>query len=115
MLILPVLSELVTETKLLRVVWVSITAWAFLTTTAVEILVDHNVKLVGTDANTIGSDFDNNKTHKLLLENGIPILECLNLSKIEDGDYEICAFPLKIEAVEASPCRAVLLEQEKGI
>ena len=88
---------------------------AFLTTTAVEILVDHNVKLVGTDANTIGSDFDNNKTHKLLLENGIPILECLNLSKIEDGDYEICAFPLKIEAVEASPCRAVLLEQEKGI
>ena len=33
MLILPVLSELVTETKLLRVVWVSITAWAWLLTT----------------------------------------------------------------------------------
>ncbi len=88
---------------------------AFLTLTAAEVIVDHNIKLVGTDSMTIGWEHENNQVHSELLRNDIPIIECLNLDRIEAGDYEICAFPIKLEGIEAAPCRAVLLEQEKGI
>lgn len=88
---------------------------AFLTMTAVEVLLDYNIKLIGTDAMTIGWEDENDDVHIELLKNDIPILECLNLDRVPVGDYEICAFPIKIEGLEAAPCRAVLFEQEKGI
>ena len=52
-------------------------------------------------------------THRSLLSNGIVILEGLRLKDIAEGDYILISLPLKIENVEAAPCRAVLLEKEK--
>jgi len=43
------------------------------------------------------------------------VLEGLNLAGIKDGEYTLCAFPIKVSGAEAAPCRAVLMEQEKGI
>lgn len=88
---------------------------AYLSSTAAQVLSLSNIILVGTDGLSIAAQFDEEKTHRILLENDIIIIENLDLSKIRDGEYEICAFPMKIEAVEAAPCRAILLEQEKGI
>ena len=50
-----------------------------------------------------------------MLGNDIAVLENLDLSGVEDGnDYTLCAFPIRLDGMEAAPCRAILFEQEKG-
>ncbi len=71
--------------------------------------------LVGTDADSIAPEFDEERTHCELARAGIVVLENLNLSAITDGDYDLCAFPVKLGGLEAAPCRAILFEQEKGL
>jgi arylformamidase len=87
----------------------------FLSHSAAIVLAESRVVLVGTDAPSIAPSFDENKPHRELARAGIAVLEGLNLSQIEDGDYEICAFPVKLGGIEAAPCRAILLEMEKGL
>lgn len=87
----------------------------FLSHSAAIVLAESRVVLVGTDAPSIAPSFDENKPHRELARAGIAVLEGLNLSQIEDGDYEICAFPIKLGGIEAAPCRAILLEMEKGL
>ena len=52
--------------------------------------------------------------HLELAKANIAVLEGLDLSGIKDGDYTLCAFPIKLAGLEAAPCRAILMEQEKG-
>jgi arylformamidase len=47
--------------------------------------------------------------HRILLGAGIFILENLDLSAAEPGDYTLACLPLLLPGVEASPVRAVLL------
>lgn len=69
-------------------------------------LLDAGVRLVGTDALSIGND----RVHKTLLEEGCMILESLDLSRAEPGTYFLCALPLKIKA-DGAPVRACLIEK----
>ncbi len=87
----------------------------FLSRSAAFVLAESRVVLVGTDAQSIAVDFDEEETHRELARGGIAILENLNLSSIDDGEYELCAFPIKLCGLEAAPCRAILFEQEKGL
>lgn len=87
----------------------------FLSRSAAFVLAESRVVLVGTDAQSIAVDFDEEETHRELARGGIAILENLNLSSIDDGEYELCAFPIKLGGLEAAPCRAILFEQEKGL
>ncbi|RBQ23477.1 MAG: Kynurenine formamidase [Methanocorpusculum sp. MCE] len=65
-----------------------------------------DIKTVGCDTPSIGDD----DVHRFLLENGIIIIEMLDLSNILDGVYRMIALPLKIEGADASPARVVLVE-----
>ncbi len=47
--------------------------------------------------------------HKVLGAADVPILENLDLSGAEPGDYDLVALPLKLMETEATPVRAVLL------
>ncbi len=87
----------------------------FLSHSAAIVLAESRVVLVGTDADSIAPPFDEEKTHRILCKSGIVILENLNLSEIDDGEYDLCAFPVKLGGIEAAPCRAILFEQEKGL
>lgn len=87
---------------------------AFISSSAAIVLAESNVVLVGTDALSIAPDFDEEKTHLELAKSSIAVLEGLDLEGIEDGEYVLSAFPVKISQVEAAPCRAVLFQQEKG-
>ena len=69
-------------------------------------LVDAGVCLIGTDAQSIGND----SVHKILLSEGIVVLESLDLSKAEPGQYILCALPLKIDT-DGSPIRACLVRE----
>lgn len=86
---------------------------AFISSTAVEVLADYGVMLIGTDSDSIGAEFEDDKVHYSLLNRDIAILENVNLAGIKDGVYVLSAFPLKISGCEASPCRAILIEGEK--
>ena len=88
---------------------------AYLSYSAAVVLADSNIQLVGTDADSISTSFDEYRTHLELARSGIAVLEGLNLKGIRDGEYTLCAFPVKVCGAEAAPCRAVLMEQEKGI
>ena len=87
----------------------------FLSHSAAIVLADSRVALVGTDAPSIAPPFDEAKPHRELARAGIAVLENLNLENIDDGEYELCAFPIKLCGLEAAPCRAILLEMEKGL
>ena len=82
---------------------------------AARVIADSDLMLIGMDRQSIGADFDNENTHRILLGNDIAVLENLDLSGVEDGnDYTLCAFPIRLDGMEAAPCRAILFEQEKG-
>lgn len=87
----------------------------FVSQSAAIVLADSRVVLVGTDASSIAPEFDEERTHMALARAGISVLENLCLDDIEDGEYELCAFPIKLCGLEAAPCRAILLEMEKGL
>ncbi len=87
----------------------------YLSHSAAIVLAESKVVLVGTDADSIAPPFDEAKPHRELARAGIAVLENLNLSAIDDGEYELCAFPIKLGGLEAAPCRAILLEMEKGL
>ena len=87
----------------------------FISHSADIVLAESRVVLVGTDAQSIAPSFDEERTHRELARAGIVILENLNLSAIDDGEYDLCAFPIKLGGLEAAPCRAIILEQEKGL
>jgi arylformamidase len=52
--------------------------------------------------------------HLELARAGVAVLENLYLEGVEDGSYTLAAFPLKVQGLEAAPCRAVLIGETKG-
>ncbi|MDF2547635.1 MAG: putative metal-dependent hydrolase [Anaerosolibacter sp.] len=65
---------------------------------------------VGIDALGIERDQGGHETHKALLGQGIIIMEGLRLKEVAEGEYILCAPPLKIRNVEAAPTRALLIK-----
>ena len=53
-----------------------------------------------------------NKTHKMLLDNEVLILEGLDLRNVSKGVYKLLVFPLNIPEAEAAPVRAILINRE---
>ena len=85
--------------------------FAHLAPEAAEKLVDLGVKLVGIDYLSIEKFHSgHHRTHLALLSNNVVIVEGLNLSEVDAGDYELICLPLKIAegAGDGSPARAVL-------
>ena len=82
---------------------------AFLSKSAAFVLADAGVALIGTDQQSIAPAGDEEAPHIELLSRGIPLLEGLYLDDVADGLYTLCAFPLKLQGLEASPVRAVLI------
>lgn len=78
---------------------------------AATYLVNRKIKTIGIDAMSVERDKPGHPTHKILLGNGIAIIEDLQLSEVNAGEYELVALPLKIKNSEASPIRAILIEK----
>lgn len=87
---------------------------AFISQSAAVVIADSNVVLVGTDGMCLSTAFDEMRVHLEFARKGVATLEGLDLTGIRDGEYTLCAFPIKLSGSEAAPCRAILLEQEKG-
>ncbi len=67
------------------------------------------VRTVGIDYLSVGGFLrDGVETHQALLEAGIWIIEGLDLSRVEPGEYELICLPLKVERSDGAPARAIL-------
>lgn len=85
--------------------------FVYLDESAAKWLVDKKIATVGIDYLSVESFYaENAVSHKLLLGNGIGIIEGLRLNDVPEGDYFLSCVPLKIEGAEGSPARAVLVE-----
>lgn len=81
-----------------------------LTPAAASELAGSGLKLIGIDYFSI-EPFDsvNYIVHQTLLQKNIVILENANLSAVVPGKYQLICLPLKLEAPDGAPVRAVLL------
>jgi arylformamidase len=85
--------------------------FAALSPELVTYLHKQGVRLVGIDTPSI--DPENSKaleSHQAVADCDLAILEGIVLDKVPDGLYTLLALPLKIEGADASPVRAVLLD-----
>ena len=72
-------------------------------------LADREVRTVGVDYLSVGGfREDGVETHQALLSAGIWVIEGLNLSRVELGEYELTCLPLKVADGDGAPARAIL-------
>jgi len=75
---------------------------------AAQLMVDHGIKLFGTDSPSVDPETDKLiRTHKTFGRGNIYILEGLQLTDVPAGEYELTALPLKLDG-DGSPVRAIL-------
>src|SRR5690606_23223902 len=79
-------------------------------------LVEAGVKLVGTDAPSVDPlESRSLEAHRILLGEGIAILENLALGAVKPGKYTLLALPLRIAEADSAPVRVLLLEGELAV
>lgn len=88
---------------------------AYLTSSAAQVIAQSGLTLIGTDAQSIAAPFDEMRTHLELARADVAVIENLYLNGVKDGVYTLCAFPIKLSNLEAAPCRAVLIDEGKGL
>jgi arylformamidase len=84
--------------------------YTFLAPEGAEYLVSLGVKLVGVDYFSVEQFHSgHHRTHRILLERGVIIVEGLDLSGPPIGPYELRVLPLRLTGLDGAPARAVLI------
>lgn len=86
--------------------------FVFVAEDAAAYLAEIGVSGVGVDALGIERSQEGHPTHKTLFASGVIIIEGLRLKDISEGEYIMCAAPLKLSGVDASPARIVLMDMK---
>ncbi len=77
----------------------------------INFLAQNKVCLVGIDTPSIDPAEDKDlECHTSVFKNNMAILEGIVLDNVQDGNYQLIALPLKMQNLDASPVRAVLVE-----
>lgn len=75
-------------------------------------LAERGVPLLGVDTPSVDPpDSETLAAHHACIDHGVHILENLDLSGVRPGTYRLVALPLRLRDADASPLRAVLLEE----
>ena len=84
--------------------------YVYLGPSGATFLANSKVKLVGIDYLSVKQRGSKDNTpHTALLRQNIPILEGIDLAKVSASKYMLFALPLKLEGLDGSPTRAVLV------
>lgn len=86
-------------------------AFVALSPDAAQYLVEHQVKLIGIDYLSIAPFRESRPTHEVLLSAGIVILEGIDLTEVEPGEYQLYCLPLKVVGIDGAPARVILVGQ----
>ncbi|MBN1436071.1 MAG: cyclase family protein [Sedimentisphaerales bacterium] len=84
---------------------------AYIDESAAQLCAERKLRLVGFDyisVDPVGSE--KQIAHRVLLGGGMAILEGIDLSAVEPGEYELSCLPVLLRGCEAAPCRAVLIK-----
>lgn len=83
--------------------------YIYVTAEAAKYLVENGIKMVGFDYLSIDRWGDETyPAHKTLLENGVILVEGLNLAEVDEGEYDIACLPLPLGGLDAAPARVIL-------
>lgn len=85
------------------------TDYTHLTEAGARYLVDQGVKVVGIDYLSVEQfKKEGAPAHRVLLSQGVVIIEGLNLSEADPGMYEMYCLPLRIAGADGAPARVIL-------
>lgn len=88
--------------------------WPALSPDAARALVARGLRLLGVDAPSVDARTSKDLVvHHELFRGAAYVLESLDLHAIDDGTYELTAYPLRIQGADAAPVRAVLRDLER--
>ena len=80
---------------------------------AAELLGEIGVALVGVDYLSVGGPGgDGGEVHRALLGAGVWVVEGLDLSMVEAGEYELICLPVKLVDSDGAPARVLLRPAE---
>ena len=88
------------------------TKFVYIEEDAANYLVEKKIKTIGIDAMSIERDKKDHPAHKIILGAGIGVIEDMMLKDVSQGEYFLSALPLNIKYADASPIRAVLIDEK---
>ena len=81
-----------------------------LTIDAARLITKSRIRCVGIDSPSIEMFACDGTVHRELLGHGCIVIELLDLSSASDGDYEMVALPLRLQGLDGSPARVILMK-----
>lgn len=90
------------------------TSFPHLDMTAATSLLHAGIICVGIDSPSIEAYHGDGSLHQLLLSHGIVIIELLDLSKVAEGTYWMVALPLRLQGLDGSPARVILMDTNEA-
>ncbi len=82
--------------------------FVYLTADGAKYLVNHGVRLLGVDYYSVAEFGKGDEVHRILLSEGIVVIEGLDLRGVPVGMYRLMALPLKIAGGDGAPARVLL-------
>lgn len=83
--------------------------FVYISNEAASFLVKRGVRAIGIDYLSVGGfKHGGSYVHKTLLQNGVWLIEGLDLSLVSPGKYELICLPLKLDQADGAPARAIL-------
>lgn len=82
---------------------------AVVTAEAARVFAVSGIRLIGNESQTVGPEDGPMEVHKILLGQGIALLEGVVLKDVPQGSYFLSAAPLKLAGSDGAPCRAILI------
>lgn len=79
-----------------------------LTTEGARFLAGRGISLVGIDYLSIGEFHHGAEAHLALLSAGVWIVEGLDLTGVDAGDYDLVCLPLRLEGADGAPARVMI-------
>jgi len=86
--------------------------YSYFTKDAADYIVEKGIRTVVTDAWSVAPLDNEAEIHTTIMAPGIAVIENVILKGVEDGEYTLCAFPIKIGNCDGAPVRAVLIAED---
>ena len=85
---------------------------ATVTEEAAGVFARSGILLLGNEGQTVGPADAPMQVHRILLGQGIALLEGIVLKHVPEGHYFLSAAPLNLAGSDGAPCRAYLMERQ---
>lgn len=82
---------------------------AYFMDSSAQALAESGILLIGTDSFSVGTKGNQTGPHKAFLGEEVAILEGLELTRVEPGEYFLFAPPVPYDGLDGAPVRAVLI------